>query len=45
MFRKMVDVVKHCHELGVMHRDLKVSGVGGNEEAVQGRDGKVTCIS
>eukprot|EP00803_Ostreobium_quekettii_P009919 evm.model.scf_2513EXC.1 EVM.evm.TU.scf_2513EXC.1 scf_2513EXC:242-4351(+) len=22
-FRKMVDVVRHCHELGVMHRDLK----------------------
>ncbi len=23
VFRKMVDVVNHCHELGVMHRDLK----------------------
>jgi serine/threonine protein kinase len=23
IFRKMVDVVHHCHELGVMHRDLK----------------------
>lgn len=22
-FRKMVEVVNHCHELGVMHRDLK----------------------
>lgn len=22
-FRLMVDVVRHCHELGVMHRDLK----------------------
>lgn len=22
-FQKMVDVVRHCHELGVMHRDLK----------------------
>lgn len=23
IFRKMVEVVNHCHELGVMHRDLK----------------------
>ncbi len=23
VFRKMVEVVHHCHELGVMHRDLK----------------------
>lgn len=23
VFRKMVEVVNHCHELGVMHRDLK----------------------
>ena len=23
IFRKMVEVVQHCHELGVMHRDLK----------------------
>eukprot|EP00210_Caulerpa_lentillifera_P008598 g8202.t1 len=23
IFRKMVDVIRHCHELGVMHRDLK----------------------
>jgi calcium-dependent protein kinase len=22
-FRKMVDMLHHCHELGVMHRDLK----------------------
>ncbi|GBF87955.1 calcium-dependent kinase [Raphidocelis subcapitata] len=22
-FRSMVEVIKHCHELGVMHRDLK----------------------
>jgi serine/threonine protein kinase len=24
VFRKMVEVVHHCQELGVMHRDLKV---------------------
>ena len=24
IFRRMVEVVHHCHELGVMHRDLKV---------------------
>ncbi len=23
VFRKMVEVVHHCQELGVMHRDLK----------------------
>ena len=23
VFRKMVDMLHHCHELGVMHRDLK----------------------
>lgn len=23
VFKKMVEVVHHCHELGVMHRDLK----------------------
>lgn len=23
VFRKMVDMIQHCHDLGVMHRDLK----------------------
>lgn len=27
-FRKMVEVVNHCHELGVMHRDLKPGACG-----------------
>lgn len=25
VFRKMLDVINHCHQLGVCHRDLKVS--------------------
>jgi serine/threonine protein kinase len=37
VFKKMVQVVHHCHELGVMHRDLKVLFCAGRGQEGAGR--------
>mmetsp|Transcript_9123 Transcript_9123/g.15943 ORF Transcript_9123/g.15943 Transcript_9123/m.15943 type:complete len:479 (-) Transcript_9123:616-2052(-) len=36
VFKKMVEVVHHCHELGVMHRDLKPENFLLTSKAVDG---------